>query len=232
MYNFSEFDEMVIAMQQTRRHILEILRERGEATVDDLVSELKDRIQHEITPVTVRHHLDIMRGEDLVTPPTVRRRSTRGRPQYVYTLTDKARQHFPNNYENLATSLLEQIKSRLPATEVNVILEGVADDMIANAAKLGEPAENLSIEERLDQTVQYLTNSGYDASWESSDDGYILRTQNCPYHQIVGEHTELCAMDLRLIAGLLGVVPRIMGRIADEESSCAYLIPQERYQQQ
>src|SRR5438093_610753 len=121
-------------MQQTRQYILEVLHERGEATVDELVAALRALINHEITAVTVRHHLDILRGEDLITAPAVRRRRTPGRPQYVYGLTEKALELFPNNYQNLAATLLNQIKAKLPPAQVNVIIEAVADEMIAGAA--------------------------------------------------------------------------------------------------
>src|SRR5262245_8823592 len=107
-----------LRMQQTRQRILEILRDKGEATVQELVDDLKDRIQHDITVVTIRHHLDVLRGEALVTPPTVRHRNGRGRPQYVYQLTEKAQSYFPSNYQKLAANLLLQIKATLPPREI------------------------------------------------------------------------------------------------------------------
>ncbi|MBX3086766.1 MAG: hypothetical protein KF716_34350 [Anaerolineae bacterium] len=207
-------------MQQTRQYILEILRERGEATVEEMVAELEKRIQHGITAVTVRHHLDVLRGEYMVTEPTIRRRSAPGRPQYVYALTEKAHEQFPNNYQILVKNLLGQLRTNLPSTQVNVIVEGVADQMVEDAQL---PAT--SIERRLDFVIAYLTQLGYDASWDTCSDGFVLRTSNCPYHQVSGEHGELCMMDMRLISGLVGIVPRQLGRIASQQESCDYLIP-------
>jgi predicted ArsR family transcriptional regulator len=73
--------------------------------------------------------------------------------------------------------------------------------------------------------VTYLNQQGYDAEWEACPQGYLLRTRNCPYRQIAGNHDELCAMDLRLITGLIGVVPRRLGRLVEHDDSCEYLIP-------
>lgn len=210
-------------MQQTRQHIIDILRQRGEATVDEMVSDLRTRINHDITAVTVRHHLDVLRSEELITEPAIRRRSAPGRPQYVYALTDKALETFPNNYQTLVTALIGKMKQTLTAGQVNVILEGVADSMVADA-QLGE----MPLEARLDHVVAYLNDHGYDASWENSADGYVLHTRNCPYQQVVGDHGELCGLDMRLISGLVGVVPRALGRIADNAESCAFLIPLQR----
>ncbi len=207
-------------MQQTRQYILEILRERGDATVDELVNALKDRIHHEITAVTIRHHLDILRSEELVTPPTVRRRSTPGRPQHVYALTEKALEFFPNNYQNLVEALLDQVKATLPPPQVNVIMENIADKMVTDAGLLAVP-----MEARLDQITVYLNQQGYDSHWEPSPEGYILYTRNCPYRQIAGDHNELCGLDFRVVSGLLGVVPRRVSRLVEHDDRCTFLIP-------
>ncbi len=207
-------------MQQTRQHILEILKERGQATVEEIVTALSDRIG-DITAVTVRHHLEILRGDGLVAAPEVRRRTTPGRPQHVYALTDRALDLFPNNYRNFADGLLLQLKHRLPSREVNVILEGVADQMVAEAQITDAPMPM-----RLNQVVEYLTAQGYSAYWEKGDHGYVLHTGNCPYHHLSSSHRELCDMDSRLITHLLGgIVPRQIAHMASGDENCAYLIP-------
>ena len=207
-------------MQQTRQHILEILKEKEEATVDTIVEALSQRIG-EITAVTVRHHLEILRGDGLVSAPKVRRRTTPGRPQHMYTLTEKALEHFPNNYRNLAQEILLQLKTQLPQAEINVILEGVADQMASSIH-----ASDAPLPIRMNQVVDFLSEQGYSAYWESSQQGIILYTSNCPYHQLATEHDELCGMDMRMITGLLGgIVPRRVAHMAKGDSSCAYLIP-------
>lgn len=207
-------------MQQTRQHILEILKEKEEATVDDIVDALAERIG-EITAVTVRHHLEILRGDGLVAAPRVRRRTTPGRPQHMYALTDKALEIFPNNYRSLAGEMLLQLKAQLPPAEVNVILEGVADQMAASI-----PPSDAPLPVRLNQVVEFLSEQGYAAHWEAVDEGYILHTNNCPYHHLAAEHEELCTMDMRMISGLLGgIVPRRVAHLAQGDPTCAYLIP-------
>ncbi len=207
-------------MQQTRRFIIEILRERGEATVDDIVEELQQRRGREITAVTVRHHLTRLQEEDLIATPQMRHRNTPGRPQHVYALTEKAFAQFPNNYQRLATGLLQGMRRHLPADHINVILEDVADLMVVDADIPPAP-----MEQRLDITVDYLTRQGYEARWEESSGGYVLSTSNCPYHQIAQGEQMLCEMDLRLVAGLLGAVPRRLSHVIAGDHTCAYFIP-------
>jgi predicted ArsR family transcriptional regulator len=206
-------------MQETRRYILEILRRRRQATVDEIVEELHKR-RGTITAVTVRHHLKLLQEEELITSPELKRRTSPGRPQYVYTLTDKAREQFPNTYQRLAEGLLEQLQKHLPPAGVNVILEGVADEMAMNAC-----IPEGDITERLDAAVDYLSERGYDAYWDEGADGYVLYTSNCPYHQMSEHNTTLCEMDLRLVASLLSVVPRRITHVVAGDETCSYLIP-------
>ena len=207
-------------MQETRRYILDILRGRRQATVDDIVGELQKR-RGTITAVTVRHHLKLLQGADLITSSELRRRSSPGRPQYVYTLTDKAREHFANNYQRLAEGLLEELQKHLPPAGVNVILEGVADQM-AQEAYIPEG----ELTDRLNVAVDYLTDRGYEARWEQGADGYVLYTSNCPYHHISEHNMALCEMDMRLISTLLSVVPRRITHMTDGDETCSYLIPE------
>lgn len=212
-------------MQPTRQLILDILRAQGEATVDEITHALHSHM--EITSVTVRHHLDVLRADDLVTQPTLRRHSSRGRPQLVYALTRKALDNVPNNYRGLAAAFLKQVKDSMPPAEVNVFFEGVADTMIADAAFESLPGES-SLEARLSFAVDYLNQHGYDASWqiaEGEQPGYVLVTRNCPYHQLATEHGELCTIDLRLVSGIIGVAPRLIGRLADGQDACTYFLP-------
>jgi predicted ArsR family transcriptional regulator len=209
-------------MQETRRFILDILRRRGQATVDEIVEELQKR-RGSITAVTVRHHLKLLQDDELITAPELRRRSSPGRPQYVYALTEKARDTFPNNYQHLAAGLLEQLQKHLPPEGVNVILEGVADQMAEEAYI---PAVDLP--GRLDMAVEYLSDRGYEAYWEDSTEGHVLHTSNCPYHHIAESNTALCELDLRLVASLLGVVPRRISHVGTGGETCAYLIPAEQ----
>src|SRR5713101_4163726 len=151
--------------QETRQAILDYLKEHGASTVDELAAMLPRN------SVTVRHHLDILRSDGLISDPIVRHRNKPGRPQYVYSLSGKASTHFPKNYCELAAKLLEEVKSNTPPGGVNVIFEGVANRLSASAPK---PADDEPLSERLDRAVMFLNDHGYVAGWDKSGDGYLL----------------------------------------------------------
>lgn len=207
-------------MQETRQYILEFLRTAQQATVDEIVEALRKRRGDGITAVTVRHHLNLLQQDDLITPPELRHRSTPGRPQHVYTLTEKALDVFPNNYQHLAANLLNQIRVQLPPEGVNVILEGMVNTMVGEAEIQEAPLES-----RLVLAVQYLNEHGYNAFVETTNEGFILHTRNCPYHQLARTNDLLCDMDMRLVSALIGLVPRLMSRVSEGDLTCAYFIP-------
>jgi predicted ArsR family transcriptional regulator len=216
-------------MQETRRQILEVLKRHGELTVDEIVEILHQNAEKKVTAATIRHHLDVLKANGIVNTPYVKRRDTPGRPQYVFALTEEASDYFPTNYANLAEGLLTQIKSVLPSREYNVILEGTAQQL-ANKAAI---PTDLPLEKRMDLVVQHLNSQGYEARWypagqqtgQTPLEGYVLETTNCPYEKLVSSHEDVCTVDMFLISTLLGIVPRRLGRVADGDESCAYLIP-------
>lgn len=204
-------------MQKTRQRILEYLKQHGEATVDEL-SILLDNL----TPVTVRHHLDVLRGEDLIEAPEIRHRSSPGRPKYVYRLTEKAERLFPNNLRNMLIYLLDEMKHTLTTQQTEEILEGVAKRMTAAATSLSPDGETM--EARLDRLVAYLTEYGYMASWEKRPEGFVLLTNNCPYAGVSEKHPEMCSIDLRYISMMLGMTPKNLTHQAAGDIQCSFLV--------
>jgi predicted ArsR family transcriptional regulator len=203
-------------MQKTRQKILEYLRKHGEATVDDLGQALGN-----LTAVTVRHHLDVLRKQDLIGPPTIRHRSSPGRPKYVYRLTERAESLFPKNLNTLADHLLSELKHSLDKKQLNVIFEGIADRM---ASEMPDGAAAEPFEMRVARVADHLIEHGYEARWETHPEGFVLYIDNCPYGGVVEEHAELCALDVRYFSRLLGTVPRRLEHRIAGDHCCSFLV--------
>jgi len=203
-------------MQKTRQKILEYLKEHDEATVDELSIALDN-----LTAVTVRHHLDVLRDEGFVDEPEILHRNSPGRPKYVYKLTSRANAFFPNNFETITRHMLGEIKSSLDDEQINVIFDGIANRM---AADFPEPEHVNGFEDRLKDVVVHLSKHGYDAYYEQQGENFILHASNCPYSGVAEEHEELCVLDMRYISNLLGTVPRQIHSRRAGDDSCAYLI--------
>ena len=202
-------------MQATRQRILEILRERNSATVEELGAELK------LTSVTVRHHLDILRSEGLVQAPQVKRRESPGRPQHIYALTEIADEHFPKNYAGFSKLMLHEVRSRVEPKELDSILAGMAQRM---TEQVPAAHSNETMPQRLDRLIKFLNAKGYLARWQRADGGYMLQALNCPYRDLLRDHPEPCVMDMSMISRILGQTPERVESMAAGSHLCAYLI--------
>ncbi|MEA3336817.1 MAG: ArsR family transcriptional regulator [Chloroflexota bacterium] len=202
-------------MQPTRYRILEIIKENGDVTVAELARQLG------MAPVSVRHHLDVLQGENLIWTPRVRRPGTVGRPRQVYALTEAANSHFPNNHGLLADSMLVELKQLLTHEQLTAMLERMADTMVDAG---GVPAKDADIGIRIDQAVDYLNDRGYLARREEREGEIYINTLNCPYSEVAKNHPELCLMDLRLVENLIGGKLTAVTRLSQGDCRCAYRI--------
>lgn len=206
-------------MHAVRQQILEILKEGDGATVAELAERLS------MAAVSVRHHLDILQGDNMICVARVERKGNVGRPQKIYGLTNRADDHFPDNFASLAESLVRQIKTVLPAEQVQCAFRTIASEMAAeiNCRNL----ESASIEERLDIVTEFLTKHGYHARWEVAENeqgGYLLHKHNCPYAGVSAEHQELCMMDQALVDELLGQPSHRVQSMITSGYRCTYHI--------
>lgn len=204
-------------MQSTRQEILEILKADGQATVEDLAERL------ELTPMTIRHHLNVLQAQNLVEASKVRRSQKVGRPRLVYTLTEAADDLFPQSYGELASYLVSEVKEMLGPEETKAIFRRVAD----RVAKEAPPAvEGQTFEERLDEVVDFLGEQGFLSTWDKTDEGYVLTNINCPYRQVSRMHDEVCIMDTTLINQLLDVDLQRTSSMRQGEGACSFLLIQ------
>jgi predicted ArsR family transcriptional regulator len=204
-------------MQETRQTILNILKQRSQVTIEELAQDLH------LTPATIRHHLDILRGDGFVEVKAIRHRLKPGRPQHLYTLTERANEHFPKNYAEFADLTLKEIGERAGFGELDAIMRGVAQRMIADVPR---PAPGEPMPQRLDRVVSFLNERGYLARWELADRGYLLHTANCPYQALAHRRTAPCVMDMTQMTELLGVTPERIQSIASGALACAYRVPE------
>ena len=202
-------------MQATRERILNILKERGEATVQELSRTL------DLTTVTIRHHLDTLRTEELVGAPTVRHRKAPGRPQHVYRLTREASDFFPKRYESLIELILQEIRTQISQDEVKEMMtrigKRIADEVVV--------PPSASFEERVTIVVSFMDKRGYMAHWEKNEAGeYLVHVANCPYEGVARRHSEVCQIDRTLLTQILGAALGDISQITDPSHHCTYVM--------
>lgn len=178
--------------ESTRDIILHTIKLRNKATVNELADAA------DVSPVTVRHHLNALQAESLLVSDSVRRKV--GRPYHVYSLSEKGHEPFPKRYARLSTRLLEELKKEFPAEVITRLFQNVVQSIVEEQR---EEFENLPFEERIRYLVELLAEEGFLARWEKTDDEYRLVEYSCPYISVGQEHTEICSFDKELIISVL-----------------------------
>lgn len=202
-------------MQITRQRIIDLLKKHEQVTVDDLAQVIG------LTPMAVRHHLNVLLAENLVEVTQTRPRLKAGRPVQVYGLTDKAQEFYPQNYFHLTDLMVQELSDRLGRAGVTDVFEGMAGRLLAEAP---QPSEALSLEERLDCLVTFLRGKGYTVEWERDHQTYLLYHLDCPYRRLAQRHHEICLMDKKVITALLKIAPARVSCIAQYDDKCTYII--------
>lgn len=203
-------------LHETRQKIIEHLKEKDQATVDELAVVVS------LTPMAVRYHLNVLQSENLIHATEVRRPITgRGRPQQVYQLTEAADDLFPVDYLSLTDYLLDELSARLGAEGIGDIFSHIADRLATEAppAKTNQP-----LEARLDEVVAYLSSKGFVVDWEKIDSEYQIHAYSCPYRQLVKTHGHVCLLDKKIISAMLNTTPARIASLSAGDTHCTYQI--------
>lgn len=199
--------------QSTRDKILHTIKTVHEATVEDL-AEAAD-----VSPVTVRHHLNALQAENLIVAESIRR--SVGRPHYVYSLSEAGHELFPQKYFRLSSRLIEELKDRFSPQVISEVFDSVAERIMDEHR--GE-FEHLSFEKKLSYLVNLLSEEGFLANWEKVDDGYQLIEYSCPYLSMGETHNEICTFDKGLILGVLQTDIQQHSCMINGDSCCQFTI--------
>ncbi|MDM8519372.1 ArsR family transcriptional regulator [Anaerolineales bacterium HSG6] len=200
-------------MQATRQQIINILNERGKATVDELAKAV------ELTPMAVRHHLNVLQSDNLVDSVSVRRKSGPGRPSQIYKLTDDADALFPSDYRGLIGHLLDELNMQFGQKTVAGIFENMAQRLAQEAPPI---RSNQTIEERLDETILFLHQKGFVTEWEETEANYLIHARSCPYRKVAKCHSEVCLVDKQIISTMLNSTPARTACLRSADGHCTY----------
>src|SRR4029453_17239417 len=200
----------------TRRAVLDLLKRNGEQTVAQLGAALG------LSGVAVRRHLEALEPIGLVrqTP----RPQGRGRPAYVYALTEMGHDLFPRNYHQLVAQLLEAATSELGPDAVVRLFDPRQHELAELYAgrPKGRPLPELA---RALAAIQ--DENGYMADCSSAGDGrFVVSEHNCAIARVAGAWPTACAHELALFRQLAGPEVEVerVAHIQAGDPVCAYVL--------
>jgi DeoR family transcriptional regulator, suf operon transcriptional repressor len=210
--------EQAPSISDSRRSVIDAIKHRGEADVDELAEDLG------MTPAGVRQHLTTLAQEGLVTSHEVARAAGgRGRRRRRYTLSPRSEPLFPKAYDELANDLLRHALEE-DGTLVERIFVRRRDGRIANArARLATKA---TLEAKVAELAAILDEDGYLAEWDALDRGRFRITEhNCAILAVASHHPDACRSEIEFLAAVLpeATVERVSHIVAGAHQ-CAYLV--------
>jgi predicted ArsR family transcriptional regulator len=180
-------------VQPTRRKILLALKQHGGMTAGELAALLG------ITSMGVRRHLMTLERDRLVQyEPTQR---GKGRPSYIYHLSQQAEEVFPKNYARLANELLGYLADEQGDEAIIHLFDQRAQRRIRSAQA---HLEGLPLSERVAGLTAILNGEGYLAEWGQLDpETFWIREHNCAIHDIASQYSAACGSELSFIRAVL-----------------------------
>lgn len=183
-------------------------------SVEQLAQEL------DVSKVCVRRHLSLLERDGIVS--FEQERHERGRPRFIYRLTEKARCLFPHIYDEFAKEVLVHVQRQFGDEALQRVLSARADELIAQLkAEFG----GLSFDERVRMLVKVINAKGYLADARRTKDGaYRLRQRNCPTESVAMAYPDVCEEELRVYREALQCEVVRDCRIADGSRQCEFRV--------
>jgi len=201
-------------LKQSRSAIIDLLKVNGAMSVERLAQTL------EVSKVCVRRHLGLLESDGLVA--FEEERHERGRPRFIYRLTEKAGCLFPQIYDEFAKEVLAQLERHFGAEALQRVLRSRADELIG---QFKEKLSGQNFDERVKSLTKVINAKGYLADARRMKDGsYRLRHRNCPTESVAVAYPQVCEEELRVYREVLGCEVVRECRIADGERKCDFRI--------
>ena len=204
--------------QPTRERVVRSILVNGASTAAALAERL------DLTPAAVRRHLDALLEEGMIAAREPRSQATRGRgrPAKVFVLTEAGRDHFDQQYDDLAVQALRFLAEtggedavRQFANRRVAFIEERFEATLADNPHLS-PTEALA---------QIFTDEGYAASVRDIPVGDQLCQQHCPVSHVAHEFPQLCEAETEAIGRVLGRHVQRLATIAHGDGVCTTCIP-------
>jgi predicted ArsR family transcriptional regulator len=201
-------------LKESRSAIIDLLKINGAMSVEQLAQEL------EVSKVCVRRHLGLLESDGLISYRV--ERHERGRPRFIFRLTEKARCLFPQTYDEFAKDVLIQLQRQYGDEGLQRVLSARADEMIA---QLREELQAPSFEERVKCLAKVISAKGYLAEARRLKDGtFRLRQRNCPTENVAIAYPHVCDEEVRVYRESLKCEVVRECRIADGSRVCEFRI--------
>lgn len=200
--------------EQGDQELLRLIQRLQPASVPELCAGLG------VTATAVRQRLLRLQADGCVTRNV--ERLDRGRPRYAYELTREGLKLLGDDHAEIASILWREIMAIESPAVRNQLLAGVRRSLVE---RFGSQPGQGGLAGRLQQLCASLVEHGFDVELDhATTPGSlpILRENNCPYHELVGEDSSFCELEQSVFSELLGVPVELSSCRLDGHRCCEF----------
>ncbi len=214
--------QFIDELSPTRREILRILKERGQATIPELAERL--HLVHE----SVRKQVLEMQQRGWVTSLCAEgepEASVTGRPPVDYCLTPAGDHFFPKDYDGVFLQMLEATKEAHGDDAVVELAATLTDDRVS---KLRDRVRGSSLRDKVEALRAIYREQDAFTEVESTGSDIVLTEKCCPYLNIALEQPIICSTTVSTLRRLLGHEVVRERRFQDGDARCEFHVRMRR----
>src|SRR5260221_297599 len=209
---------MKMVLEHSDGEFLNELHRLGPKTVQDICASIG------VTATAVRQRLQRLQNKDFVARDLIR--SGRGRPHYVYRVTEKGLRQLGDNYGDLALILWREVRKIEDPQTREAITDRIRSALVSRVGRFADG----NLEDRMQRLRDSLRGRGYDVEVESQVGGDaaaagslpILRENNCPYQELAEEDRDICGLEREVFEQALGTEVRLTQCCLDGHHCCEF----------
>ncbi len=184
---------MKAALETSDRTFLDQLHRLGSGTISEICGSVG------VTATAVRQRLVRLQGQGFVSRVMVR--SGRGRPHFVYQVSESGLNQLGENYSDLALILWQEMQSIEEPLLRKRVVQRVRESMVK---RYGRTDRTRSLPDRLRQLQASLVDRGFDVEIDMSGALPILRENSCPYQELASSDAGICELEQEVFGDVLG----------------------------
>ena len=169
-----------------------------------------------VTATAVRQRLTRLQSAGLVARERIRQ--GRGRPHYVYRVTEKGTRHLGDNYGDLALILWRELHSIEDAAIRDQVSSRIRAALVRSLGKHGDGL----LRDRMKRLSESLSNRGFDVEFEESNGLPVLREHNCPYQELAEADRGICDLERQVVEESLGAEVTLTRCCLDGHRCCEF----------
>ena len=209
---------MKMVLEHSDGEFLNELHRIGPQTVQDICTAIG------VTATAVRQRLLRLQSKDFVTRDLIR--TGRGRPHYVYRVSEKGLRQLGDNYGDLALILWREVRKIADPATRDAITDRIRSALVSRVGRFSDG----NLNERMQRLRDSLRGRGYDVEVEAevgAEPGArgslpILRENNCPYQELAEEDRGICGLEREVFEQALGTEVRLTQCCLDGHHCCEF----------